>query len=274
MKETAVDRHIDTSCPGTPQPPPKASNNRNTRAFTSTRPPDQKTSTAAKPPERLTALNYSLLKDQQLRKKLTELGISTAGSRLLMETRHKEWVTIWNANCDSARPKKRTELLRDLDVWERTLGGRASGAMLGGNAATQVKDKEFDGAAWAARHDDSFRDLIASARRTRSHGDQKAKNSAAQPNVASASGVGGGIVGPLNKPCSTNDQPENILDLTGLGSSQTEAMSKESSDGGLAERDVPLSSEIITSKGPDISTSHAESPPPSSQLEVRASWDR
>jgi E3 ubiquitin-protein ligase RAD18 len=31
--------------------------------------------------------------------------------------------------------------------------------------AAAIKDKDFDGAAWAAKHDSSFRDLIASARK-------------------------------------------------------------------------------------------------------------
>lgn len=71
---------------------------------------------------------------------------------------------IWNANCDSSRPKTKTELLRDLDTWERTQGGQASLTSQSANLGTQIKDKEFDGAGWSARHRDSFRDLIANAR--------------------------------------------------------------------------------------------------------------
>lgn len=108
-----------------------------------------------------------MLKDQALRKKLSELGLSTAGARPLLERRHQEWITLWNANCDSARPKKRAELMQDLDVWERTVGGRAPAMTKASVLGAQIKDKEFDGAAWATRHDDSFRDLIANARRTR-----------------------------------------------------------------------------------------------------------
>ena len=108
-----------------------------------------------------------MLKEPQLRKKLQELGISTAGSRQMLERRHKEWMTIWNANCDSLHPRRKADLLHDLDVWERTLGTRAPTSSRSIHLGTQIKDKDFDGAAWAAKHDTSFRDLIASARKNR-----------------------------------------------------------------------------------------------------------
>ncbi|KAG6042286.1 hypothetical protein E4U41_000030 [Claviceps citrina] len=114
--------------------------------------------------ERLPALNYSILKDQALRRKLAELGLSNQGPRILLEKRHKEWINLWNANCDAAEPKRRTQLLQDLDIWERTQGYRASPAGPAALNAALIKDKNFDGAAWAARHDSSFKDLIASAR--------------------------------------------------------------------------------------------------------------
>ncbi|OAQ62241.1 postreplication repair protein uvsH/nuvA [Pochonia chlamydosporia 170] len=118
-------------------------------------------------PDRLPALNYSMLKEPALRKKLAELGIPNQGPRLTLEKRHKEWITIWNANCDSAQPRKRSQLLQDLDVWERTQGHRAIAATKGTISAVTIKDKNFDGAAWAAKHDSSFKDLIANARNSR-----------------------------------------------------------------------------------------------------------
>jgi E3 ubiquitin-protein ligase RAD18 len=125
-----------------------------------------------------------MLKDQALRKKLAELHISTYGSRQLLEQRHKEWVTIWNANCDSAHPKTRTELLRDLDTWEKTISSAARTPTMYGAQATQpqVKDKNFDGASWATNHDSSFKDLIAKARQTKKQAEQKAHDvSAPEP---------------------------------------------------------------------------------------------
>jgi E3 ubiquitin-protein ligase RAD18 len=115
-----------------------------------------------------------MLKDTALRKKMAELGLSTAGSRQMLEKRHQEWMTIWNANCDSAKPKKRSELLQDLETWERTMGSRAPTLSRAANVGAQIKDKDFDGAAWAAKHDTSFKDLIARARSSKSAVAQKA----------------------------------------------------------------------------------------------------
>lgn len=92
----------------------------------------------------------------------------------MVERRHKEWLTLWNANCDAAQPKKRFELLHDLEVWERTQGRRAPTGRAFQTAAT-IKDKSFDGAAWAVKHDTSFKDLIARARKSRVDADTKAE---------------------------------------------------------------------------------------------------
>lgn len=125
-------------------------------------PPFQKASLKL---DRLPQLNYSLFKDVTLRKKLQELGISAQGSRQLLERRHIEWVTLWNANCDASRPRKKVDLLHDLEIWERTQGWRVPFSNNGLNPGSQILHKDFDGAGWAAKHDQSFQDLIVSARK-------------------------------------------------------------------------------------------------------------
>ncbi|KAI0380382.1 DNA repair protein rad18 [Hypomontagnella monticulosa] len=165
MKEAQVDKHLDTSCPGEfrPQQPTSSRSTSIPTTFSSSSPRKE----LANPPSRLPSIHYAVLKDGPLRKKLSELGISTAGSRQMLERRHKEWITIWNANCDSQYPRRKAELLHDLDVWERTVGARAPTTSRALSLGAQIKDKDFDGAAWAAKHDVSFKDLIASARRNR-----------------------------------------------------------------------------------------------------------
>lgn len=185
MKEALVFTHLDT-CPGpTPQKKPAAK----VPALGSSLARQHNTSL-----ERLPALNYSMLKDNALRKRLAELGISNSGARALLERRHKEYITMWNANCDAARPKSRHDLLRQLDAWERTQGGRAP---VGGRAAQNaaiIKDKDFDGSAWASQHNDSFKDLIASARQSSLAARQKAKEggSSTPPQQAEMSTTSGG----------------------------------------------------------------------------------
>lgn len=162
MKPEKVDRHLDTDCPGEPRPQPEVSKPKNLNFATAR----SIQNSAPMSSERLPSTNYSILNETKLRKRLSDLGIPTWGSRLLMEKRHREWVMIWNANCDSARPKTKRELLQDLDTWERTQGGQAPTMSVSANLGAQIKDKDFDGAGWSAKHSDSFSDLIARARKS------------------------------------------------------------------------------------------------------------
>lgn len=206
MKSWQVDRHIDTTCPGSPQPgkaSSSTSNSRGANSFGAGRNPFNPP-TPTKQPERLPALAYSMLKDNALRKKMSELGISTGGTRQMLEKRHQEWVTIWNANCDSAKPKKRSELLHDLEVWERTMGSRAPTMSRAANMGAQIKDKEFDGAAWAAKHGTSFKGLIAQARNSRSKAQPKVEETSKsegvpeEPSVTrGGKGLGGVVSAPM-----------------------------------------------------------------------------
>lgn len=115
-----------------------------------------------RPQDRLSELNYSMIKETALRKKFTELGIPNWGSKQLMVKRHTEWVNLWNANCDSNRPRTTRQLLHDLETWERTQGGRAATAQGQSNG---VMRKDFDGAGWQNKHQDEFSRLIAEARK-------------------------------------------------------------------------------------------------------------
>lgn len=217
MKPLQVDKHIDTSCQGSPQPQLATASIANNRGFGSNRSSFNSPPTPTRQPERLPALAYSMLKDTALRKKMSELGLSTTGSRPMLEKRHQEWVTIWNANCDSARPKKRSDLLHDLDVWERTMGTRAPTMSRAANMGAQIKDKDFDGAAWAAKHDTSFKDLIAKARSSKSkvhqEGDKGSKSDGTSTEPEPGRQGDDTTLGPSKAA---------VVDLTGPPSSQPE----------------------------------------------------
>ncbi|KAK0873527.1 E3 ubiquitin-protein ligase rad18 [Friedmanniomyces endolithicus] len=118
------------------------------------------------PRERLAELNYSLLKELPMRKKLEEIGIPGWGSKQLMIKRHTEWVNLWNADCDSDHPRSKRDLLQDLETWERTQGGRAPSTH---GLSNGVMRKDFDGAGWASKHGDEYSRLIADARRKKSN---------------------------------------------------------------------------------------------------------
>ncbi|KAI9745580.1 MAG: E3 ubiquitin-protein ligase rad18 [Claussenomyces sp. TS43310] len=116
--------------------------------------------------ERLPEVSYSLIKDNALRKRMADLGISTLGNRTQLEQRHREWLNLWNANCDSTKPRPRTELLQDLQIWERAQGMRSS-SRYSLDIGSPIMSKDFDAAAWASNHGQSFQQLIADARRRR-----------------------------------------------------------------------------------------------------------
>jgi len=81
-----------------------------------------------------------------------------------MMRRHTEWVNLWNANCDSLRPRSKRDLLQELDVWERSQGGHAPNQGAVSNGGSSLMRKDFNGVGWAANHDADFKQLIASAR--------------------------------------------------------------------------------------------------------------
>ncbi|CZT15449.1 related to postreplication repair protein RAD18 [Ramularia collo-cygni] len=114
---------------------------------------------ATRPQDRINQLNYSMLTDSAMAKKLKEGGIPSWGNKKLMTSRHREWVNIWNANCDSTQPRAKRDLLHDLDIWERTQGGKAP------TSNSSLMRKDFDGDAHSKLHHDDFSRLIADARR-------------------------------------------------------------------------------------------------------------
>ncbi|KAF1990899.1 DNA repair protein rad18 [Aulographum hederae CBS 113979] len=165
MKEAAVFNHVE-NCDGTPA----SSRQRESRSGSATQPSQPKSlifsrpsrpSTRSSSQQHIPQLNYSMLRENALRKKLSELSIPASGNHQQMARRHTEWANLYNANCDSSHPRNRTELLRDLNAWERAQG-QAHTSKMGG-----VMAKDFDSAGWSERNKLQFSDLIAEAKKKR-----------------------------------------------------------------------------------------------------------
>ncbi|CAG8170689.1 unnamed protein product [Penicillium salamii] len=160
MKEEAVFSHLNVhQGDESPRKPQSTSS-----SFGPLRAPQKGLVLSGKPPERIPAINYSILKENALRKKLSDLGIPNWGPKQLLHRRHTEWMNLWNANCDSKIPKSKRELLQELEIWERTQGGLATGPSPF-VSSTNVMRKDFDAKEWSSSHDDDFRRLIANARK-------------------------------------------------------------------------------------------------------------
>ncbi|TIA29392.1 DNA repair protein rad18 [Aureobasidium pullulans] len=159
MKEETVFNHIGTSACTSPsqkqkQPP---------RSTTTTNQTPQPSATPKPIPDRLAELNYSLLNDKALRKKLAELGIPSTGSKALLSRRHTEWVNLWNANVDAGAPRTKRELLDELRKWDRSIGREPDQF----GTSNQVMKKDFDAKAWSSGNKDDFTRLIEQARQGR-----------------------------------------------------------------------------------------------------------
>ncbi|KAI6084875.1 DNA repair protein rad18 [Hypoxylon rubiginosum] len=270
MKYTLVDRHLDSTCPGQPQPqqkmPMQTPRSLSTPSTLPSSIASPKQTPAANGEKRLPAINYSMLKEPQLKKKLSDLGISSAGNKLMLERRHREWMTIWNANCDSMQPRRRSELQRELDIWERTLGSRAPTSSKALVLGAQIKDKDFDGAAWAVKHDVSFKNLVASARQNKVKAEQSSQTSSAgEEQETGEDGQGGDRGGREPVPmadvemlASLKDSPREpqgpldpreaprIIDLTNDVASSSNAEGVEVPDGEGRAIDLKLPSRTTT----------------------------
>ena len=175
MKIESVEPHLDR-CEEEKAAEKRAKSRTPVAATTSSRTSSRNTPRIApRPQDRISELNYSLLKEGAMRKKMDELGLPGFGSKQLMVRRHTEWVNLWNANCDSSNPRSKRELLQDLDTWERTQGGRAPVT----NQGYGIMRKDFDGDGWANKNKVDFARLIADAKRKKataaaaSEGDKK-----------------------------------------------------------------------------------------------------
>lgn len=171
MKEEVVFNHIGTSACTSPSQKQK-----NPPRSSTTQTPQP--SAPPKPiPDRLAELNYSLLNDKALRKKLAELGIPTTGSKNLLSRRHTEWVNLWNANVDAGAPRSKRELLDELRKWDRSIGREPDQF----GTSNQVMKKDFDAKAWSTGNKDDFTRLIEQARQGRNKQQTQQKKEADEP---------------------------------------------------------------------------------------------
>ncbi|KAG5518756.1 hypothetical protein PMAC_002725 [Pneumocystis sp. 'macacae'] len=103
-------------------------------------------------PAKLARVNYALWTESRLRAELRTLGLRTVGDKAVLQRRHAEWVNLWNANTDAARPAARSELVRRLARWERSAH------------AVQPSIRDIASDAWLRTHRAAFAQLAAAAR--------------------------------------------------------------------------------------------------------------
>lgn len=210
MKEESVFLHLDTHNESIDLERSKSTRQRRSPSVELIRGSQAKT----KPPERLPQINYSLMKDNALRKKLSDLGIPSTGPRALLIRRHAEWVNIVNANADSSRPKSKRDMLRELDIWDRSTGRSIASGGADSNNPGSIMSKDFDGAAWSLSHQTDFQDLVSKARHTKQGCNSPGKKQSTDQNTLQKEQMGTDTS--TNHPPVTNNVPDK--DTSGISS--------------------------------------------------------
>ncbi|XP_045884922.1 E3 ubiquitin-protein ligase RAD18 isoform X3 [Micropterus dolomieu] len=89
-------------------------------------------------------LVYNLLSLQELKRRLKECHLSVLGSRDQLIKRHREFVHIYNAQCDSLNPKSAEDIAKELEANEKIrnqLQGKAKPVMV---FSKSLSEKEID----------------------------------------------------------------------------------------------------------------------------------
>jgi E3 ubiquitin-protein ligase RAD18 len=123
-----------------------------------------KTSNA--PRSKLPRPNYGVMKEAEIRKMLADLQLSKNGSKDRIVERHRQWVTLYNANLDASPKVQKTDLQlrRELAEWDRAFDESQRKTKPMNEEAAKVYQEVNQG---------QFNDLIKTARETH------AKNKAA-----------------------------------------------------------------------------------------------
>ncbi|KFM63245.1 hypothetical protein X975_25088, partial [Stegodyphus mimosarum] len=108
----------------------------------------------------LPKLVYHLLSEKEIKKKLKEQGLNTAGDRQTLIKRHKSFLTLYNANCDALNPKPVTEIIREVECQEleERLNEQPKTVQVNKKSDPAVIEKEHE--SYAKQHQSQFNTLI------------------------------------------------------------------------------------------------------------------
>ncbi|UZJ55291.1 hypothetical protein CBS101457_004611 [Exobasidium rhododendri] len=172
----ALNQHMDKGCnPGDPEPSPRerglptasAKVNVGGSSWFQRPNPNAKsgipsTNGVGARKKKLARPNYTFVKDADVKRMLDEFKLSTSGSKDKLIDRHRQWVTLYNANLDASEKVQKNDirLRREMAEWERSQEeGSNRNRAKAAAAMTEGKAK-----VWQATNEDQFRDLERRAR--------------------------------------------------------------------------------------------------------------
>jgi E3 ubiquitin-protein ligase RAD18 len=147
-----LNKHLDMDCEDPFEPPKTTSTS---QKFFSQAPSKER--------KRIVAKVYDLMKDTQIRELAKSYSLATDGNRTVLIRRVKEYVTRYNANCESSKPKSNSEIRREVMDWERRFAKAAPTIGQGDSNTTNSQEAQQH----IAKHKDQFDELIAQARMNR-----------------------------------------------------------------------------------------------------------
>uniref|UniRef100_A0A3P8UL02 RING-type E3 ubiquitin transferase n=1 Tax=Cynoglossus semilaevis TaxID=244447 RepID=A0A3P8UL02_CYNSE len=114
----------------------------------------------------MSKLVYNLLSTAELKRRLKECHLSVQGSRDQMIKRHKEFVHVYNAQCDSLNPKSAEEIAKEVETNEKIknqLQSKAKPVMVFTKNTTEEEINEMH-SKYRKQHSSDFSRLIAQVR--------------------------------------------------------------------------------------------------------------
>ncbi|GFQ77829.1 e3 ubiquitin-protein ligase RAD18 [Trichonephila clavata] len=108
----------------------------------------------------LPKLVYHLLSDKEIKKKLKQHGLSVTGERQSLIRRHKNFVTLYNANCDSLEPKTVEDLVLEIEHQEIEERVNSAPKQIQVNKKSDITDIERECHTYVKQHQSQFNDLI------------------------------------------------------------------------------------------------------------------
>ncbi|KAF8777324.1 E3 ubiquitin-protein ligase RAD18 like protein [Argiope bruennichi] len=108
----------------------------------------------------LPKLVYHLLSEKEIRKRLKEHGLSTSGDRQTLIRRHKNFVTLYNANCDSLDPKPVEDLVLEIERQEIEERANTVPKQIQINKKSDISHIEKQQETYVKQHQSQFNSLI------------------------------------------------------------------------------------------------------------------
>ncbi|XP_069142173.1 uncharacterized protein [Argopecten irradians] len=134
---------------------------------------EKKSSLRSTTPKRkhMAKLVYNIMSEKNLRKKLKEDGLSSKGDKQTLINRHREFVLLYNAECDSLNPRPVKELIKELeDVEKAKVDGKTTNNL--GKQRVNIEKNSSPATIknalqhYEKTHKSQFDDLVKAARRS------------------------------------------------------------------------------------------------------------